>query len=592
MSNVESKAHAPPYIIHKYFARRPHNVFYELIKKYSKPEDIILDPFSGGGVTVYEGLRLGRKVIGNDINPLAKFITENMIQKQLPKEFEETVSHLKALLNSLYFKYCSFECPCGKTAIPEMTEAAFTAKCPACASEMIFSNERKHKTGVYRCEHCSGTFPAHKCKRTGYKYLSAQYRCLCSKKLKLKIFNKTETDLIDKQIRSIKRICENKNIKIIKDLIPDAWDRQAEDGLKRKGIVSFGDLFTERNLLVNSILLHEIKTIPISIKCRKNLRLIFSSSLKDTSIMSLTTKDWQQGKPITWSKHAFWIPSQFCEVNILWSFDRAASRFKSSCEYNSKHLPNLLYANNYASLKSAKGAAVVLSSKDSANLKLPANSVDAIITDPPYGSNVQYNELSAYWNIWNKDIYNFKLIQPNEAVVNRKKSIPNSKDYDHYQKALTKIMQNSYKALKPGGKMIMTFNNNDLKTWVSILASISRSGFEIEVDKLSFQPGVRNYHQTAHTISAGTIHGDFILVFKKKRNGTHPKKHSRFSNVDNLLIELNEKQRITKKANYKSHGIAYFKTILPQLWTALRQPMLESNSSCNVSTKNMKNKHS
>ncbi len=59
--------------MHRYFARRPWSVFRELIAHYSNPGSIILDPFCGGGVTVVEGLRLGRKVIGVDINPLATF---------------------------------------------------------------------------------------------------------------------------------------------------------------------------------------------------------------------------------------------------------------------------------------------------------------------------------------------------------------------------------------------------------------------------------------------------------------------------------------------------------------------------------------
>ncbi|GAH95598.1 unnamed protein product, partial [marine sediment metagenome] len=53
--------------MHKYFARRPHNVFRYLIEFYTKPGDIILDCFCGGGVTLFEGLATGRKVIAVDI---------------------------------------------------------------------------------------------------------------------------------------------------------------------------------------------------------------------------------------------------------------------------------------------------------------------------------------------------------------------------------------------------------------------------------------------------------------------------------------------------------------------------------------------
>jgi len=36
---------------------------------------IVFDPFMGGGTTIIEALRLGCKVIGRDINPVAWFIT-------------------------------------------------------------------------------------------------------------------------------------------------------------------------------------------------------------------------------------------------------------------------------------------------------------------------------------------------------------------------------------------------------------------------------------------------------------------------------------------------------------------------------------
>lgn len=47
----------------------------EVIRKYSQPDDVILDPFMGGGTTVVEALALGRKVIGVDLNTLAHFVS-------------------------------------------------------------------------------------------------------------------------------------------------------------------------------------------------------------------------------------------------------------------------------------------------------------------------------------------------------------------------------------------------------------------------------------------------------------------------------------------------------------------------------------
>lgn len=107
---VEAKTHSPVYTMAKYWARRPWNVFRELISHYTSPGDIVLDPFCGGGVTVVESLILRRKVIGVDINPLATYITEMEI-KQLNTEkfwnvFNELERELKALLDEIYKTLC------------------------------------------------------------------------------------------------------------------------------------------------------------------------------------------------------------------------------------------------------------------------------------------------------------------------------------------------------------------------------------------------------------------------------------------------------------------------------------------------------
>jgi DNA modification methylase len=45
------------------------------IECFSEREDTILDPYMGGGTSVVEGVAAGRRVVGNDLNSLAAFIT-------------------------------------------------------------------------------------------------------------------------------------------------------------------------------------------------------------------------------------------------------------------------------------------------------------------------------------------------------------------------------------------------------------------------------------------------------------------------------------------------------------------------------------
>jgi DNA modification methylase len=56
--------------VHGYFTRRVWNIVQEYIKNYTKPNDLVLDPFGGSGITGIEALMTGRKAVGIDINPM------------------------------------------------------------------------------------------------------------------------------------------------------------------------------------------------------------------------------------------------------------------------------------------------------------------------------------------------------------------------------------------------------------------------------------------------------------------------------------------------------------------------------------------
>src|ERR1035438_5807536 len=48
----------------------------EVIRHYSRPGDVVLDPFMGGGTSIVEALSLGRRIIGVDLNTLAHFVSK------------------------------------------------------------------------------------------------------------------------------------------------------------------------------------------------------------------------------------------------------------------------------------------------------------------------------------------------------------------------------------------------------------------------------------------------------------------------------------------------------------------------------------
>jgi len=103
---IIAQAHTPMYLIHKYWARKPHNVVADYIKHYSKEGEIVLDPFGGSGVTAMEAIKAGRKAVSIDLNPMSAFLIENTLSQISPREIEAEFSKLEAKLkdhiNDLY----------------------------------------------------------------------------------------------------------------------------------------------------------------------------------------------------------------------------------------------------------------------------------------------------------------------------------------------------------------------------------------------------------------------------------------------------------------------------------------------------------
>ena len=72
--------------VHGYFTRQSWDILQHYIKHFTKPNDLVLDPFGGTGVTAIEALILGRKAIHIDLNPLSPFIVKSLIE---PVKLEE-----------------------------------------------------------------------------------------------------------------------------------------------------------------------------------------------------------------------------------------------------------------------------------------------------------------------------------------------------------------------------------------------------------------------------------------------------------------------------------------------------------------------
>jgi hypothetical protein len=275
--------------------------------------------------------------------------------------------------------------------------------------------------------------------------------------------------------------------------------------LLNQGINRFQELFTPRNLLALSILMKQIERIRDKDAC-EFLKFTFSSSLKWASRQSHLRGHIVEG----WAMHAYWIYPKSLEINVWNTFERRFNAVVRGKRYSNEHIGLVRWqARNFADIMKGNAPCLLLN-RSAASLPIQSNSIDAIITDPPYGGNVNYGELSDYWFIW---ISKGKTIRKKkEIVINRTQR----KGLRDYEQLLLEVFEECYRVLKPHRHLVSTFNSRDMRIVASFISAASEASFVLVPDGVLYQKPIRPYATTFHAMQIGAFVGDFIFTFQKE----------------------------------------------------------------------------
>jgi len=116
-----------------------HGCAEELIAKYCK-DKIVLDPFMGDGTTVVEALRLGCKVIGLDVNPVAWFITKKSVEPVDLNKLQEAFKSLERKVAPEILRWYRTQCPKGHEADVMYVFWVKTVECSSCGKKTRLFN--------------------------------------------------------------------------------------------------------------------------------------------------------------------------------------------------------------------------------------------------------------------------------------------------------------------------------------------------------------------------------------------------------------------------------------------------------------------
>lgn len=118
---------------------------------------------------------------------------------------------------------------------------------------------------------------------------------------------------------------------------------------------------------------------------------------------------------------------------------------------------------------------------------LDDTSFDLVITDPPFGENIQYAELADFFYVWLRlalkercpDYFTAEYTPKTLEVVSNRAREPEDPD-GFYERLLTHCWREAHRILKPGGLLAFTFHHSEDAPWVAVLKSLFDAGFYLE----------------------------------------------------------------------------------------------------------------
>lgn len=149
------------YNIHFYHTKVPPQSIKSYIEHYTKPEDIIVDFFSGSGMTGVSSLRLNRHPLLFDLSPFASFISFNNCNNIDLIKFENFALDI---YNSVYNEYAYLYSVDGDIEHQRnFTVWSEIQTCPYCNNDYVFFNAES-KGREIKCPHCDASLKKNKLK--------------------------------------------------------------------------------------------------------------------------------------------------------------------------------------------------------------------------------------------------------------------------------------------------------------------------------------------------------------------------------------------------------------------------------------------
>jgi putative DNA methylase len=117
------------------------------------------------------------------------------------------------------------------------------------------------------------------------------------------------------------------------------------------------------------------------------------------------------------------------------------------------------------------------------------NSVDAVITDPPYYNMIDYSDASDLFHVWFKralfdvmpDLFGGAGLQDktDEIIVKRGNAPGEHRTTEFYERMLSRAFSEARRVLRQDGHLVVVFGHSDPNAWRRLLAALHDAGFVV-----------------------------------------------------------------------------------------------------------------
>lgn len=499
---------------------------------------VVLDPMLGGGTTVHEAIRLGANVVGYDVDPIpvlqARATLTDTPLKSLEDSFEALMATLESRLAPLYTTVCGVcheaepirfliyglrqHCDCGEALFVDSLVIRREAsgrvlrlcdRCgrphyqdEACHCPDPGERPRLYEKSVKRCPSCDGQFE---------QLMEAPYYL---RYRPLVVALKCETDGVRFQAvaegdEAQLSLADQLREELIFQGATDVEPGPKSADLIRRGIVDYRDLFSSRQLNYLKTAIDSLQEMAPQLQL--TLALLVSTSLEfNVMLCGYKGSGVRRAGAVrhAFSHHAYSFPYTAVENNPIYNGLTSGS-LRRLFRDRVRRARRWAQAPKERALNDANPRFVVIDGEvdyglqvddlewlnhgrrkfhirqgSAAAMSLADDSIDFVVTDPPYFDSVQYGSLSAFFRVW------LRQMLAEEAAGDIDWAYPLSSaavdsgaenQNDHYLNVISAIFGECQRVLKPKeGRLAFSFHHWKAAGWAAISIALKRSGFQLQ----------------------------------------------------------------------------------------------------------------